>query len=271
MLHKIRRSSKQLLEPKRNSVSASGGIPQPTSTHRKKHGKLTFFDLPAEIRNVIYEDIARDTVITVPLTTNKNGKKATPVGMVLGIGPIPSLLVVSRQTRGEYLPLLLELATVKVTIKEFDFRNLIRMLGSLYITNLKALRKNERLRLQLLAEKCNKDSIVSLRRWLDSRATSLDRLPWSYSICWKSKNQIPETCTEDKVMKIQIQRRSVLEQNLEAIAQLHKNVGENLQFELQPIIAAFERELGRTPDPLDMRALNIFGDTIAHSSTMCSA
>ena len=201
------------------------------------------------------------------MTSNKNGKKATPIGR-LGFGPIPSLLIVSRQARSEYLPVLLAFAIVKVLIKDFDFRNLIRMCGSLYTIELKTLRQNDRLAIQLVLEKCNRDSIVSLRRWLDNRASGLDRLPWSYSIFWKPKHQISSKTSEERKMDIFVMRKQLLEQNLEAIAQLHKNVGENLQFELQPVIDAYEMELRRTPVVNDGRAP--WRDLAAPSGTMCS-
>lgn len=235
MLNKIRRNSKQLLDSKRNS-GGSRSIPNPRPTTRQR--KLAFFDLPAEIRNVIYEDIARQTSITVPLTTKKNGKKAEP---------IPSLLLGSRQTRQEYLPVLLEFASARVVIKEFDFRNLIRLLGSLYPGELKRLRENKHLTIQLVGEKCNRDTIVSLRRWLDNRSNGLDRLPWSYSIYWKSKHEITPGFSEDKKVSTYCRRQEILEQNLEGMALLDKNVSENLKFELRPIIAAFETELHATP------------------------
>lgn len=272
MLGKIRRNSKQLLEAKRTSVSAAGSTPSNPPQKPSSRESLTFFHLPAEIRNVIYEDVAREASISLPLTSSKNGKKATPSGKLgIGVGSIPSLLVVSRQARREYLPLLLEFAAVKVLIKDFDFRNLIRMVLSLYNTEQKSLRMNERLTIQLLAEKCNRDSIVALRRWLENRANGLDRLPWNYSVYWKAKHQIIPTSAEVKRFEAYQRRRDVLEQNLEVLAQLDKNIHENLQFELRPVIAAFEDEVRRNPLHRDSGMDMLSTVFRSNSNPMCSA
>ena len=239
MFKKLRRNGKQIVEQRRSSVAAA-----PTNSEVKtlSERSLTFFDLPAEIRNVIYEDVARNMRIFVPLSMKKSGK------MPLAI---PSLLLVSRQTRHEYLPLLLEFAAIAIVVKDFDFKNLMRITSSLYRTELKALRNNARLTLQLLIERCSKESIAALRRWLVNRTEGLDRLHWHYSIAWPRHTQIVPTSTQVHRSNTFAWRRRLLNQNLEAMSQLHHNVEETLQFELQPVIAVFEREVddvGADPD-----------------------
>ena len=86
--------------------------------------------------------------------------------------------------------------------------------------------------------------MASLRRWLVNRTDGLDRLHWHYGLAWTKNNQIIPTSTQVHRINTYIQRRTLLNQNLEAMAQLHKNVEEALQFELQPIIGVFEDELG---------------------------
>lgn len=241
MWKKIRRNSKQLLEPRRGS---SVGIPpepgrQSTTISERK---LTFFDIPAELRNVIYEDVASSTSLHVLLHTKKPNKLPPPT---------PSLFLVCKQTRQEYVPLLLEYATISLLVKGFDFRDVMRITSSLYSTELKALRNNKQLTIQLVAEKTSKDGVASLRRWLVDRSNGLDRLGWHYSIAWPKATQIFPTSTQVHRINTYIQRRSILNQNLEAMSQLHHNVDETLQFELQPIVATFERELdevGADPD-----------------------
>ena len=84
MFNKIRRNSKQLLESKRNSsVSAITGSTLTTASTRRR--KLTFFDLPAEIRNVSnfresipcrFGEFSKDQSLMPPLRQNP---AATPL------------------------------------------------------------------------------------------------------------------------------------------------------------------------------------------------
>lgn len=239
MLKKIRRNSKQLLESRRsNSVHTIDPEPAPPTT---KSGGLTFFDLPAEIRNAIYEDVARQAHIRIPLPSKKNSDKQP-------YQPTPSMILVSKRTRQEYTPLMLELATISIVVKDFDFHNLRRIISSLYRTELKAIRLNTHLTIHLRAEKCNKDSLSNLRRWLVNRSEGMDRLPWHYDIAWTKNTQIVPTSTQVHRINTYIQRRTILIHNLEAMSQLHQNLDETLRFELQPVIAAYELELHTIAD-----------------------
>jgi hypothetical protein len=256
MFKSIRRNSKQLLESRRKSVPAIvTETNPPTITPRPR--KLTFFDLPAEIRNVIYEHIAEETRILVPLP--QSGKKPTKLPP-----PTPSLLLVSKQIRPEYLPLLLECASITFQVKDFDFRNLMRITSSLYSTELKALRHNSQLRIRLHLDKMRPDSLQALRRWLVNRSEHLDRLNFHYAITWPRHTQIIPTSTQVHKVNIYMQRRAVLSQNLEAMSHLHHNVEEALQFELQPLVRVLEDEqmlIGQDPALpwSDNSALMMFG------------
>ena len=256
MFKNLRRNSKQLFEPKRKTSVTTTVTPvheADSVPSRAGSRKLTFFDLPAEIRNVIYEHVARDTRLY------NTGKKPNKSPL-----PVPSMLLVSGQTRREYLPLLLEFAPIAFRVKDFDFKSLMRITSSLYSTELKALRHNPNLTLRLQVSKPSRDTMASLRRWLVKRAENLDRLAWSYGVIWAKHVQILPTSSEVHKTNTYIQRRTLLTQNLEMMAQLHRNVDETLRFELEPIIAAFEEELARVaPDPpvswRDENALMLYG------------
>lgn len=265
MFKTIRRNSKQLLESRRRSIaSTTQKIKQPSSPTLSR---TNFFDLPAELRNVIYEHIACETSILVPLPST--GKKSTKVPQ----GTCPSLILASKQTRRECIPLLLEHGKIQFQVHSFQFENILRIIRSLYSSELKALRRNGRLTIKLHMEKMNRDTLASLRRWLVDRSTHLDRLNFSYTITWPKHSQIIPTSTQVHKVNIYMQRRAVLSQALEAMSHLWHNVEEALQFELQPIINVLEEEqvkVGRDPGlpwrDRDDQALMIFG--IPMSSSM---
>ncbi|KAK5174288.1 ferrochelatase hem15 [Saxophila tyrrhenica] len=246
MLKSLRRNSKQFFEPRRKSVvslspAAEAALAANIITEESgstKESKLSFFDLPAELRNAIYELVAEDTRIFIPSASSKKNGKAP-------YHPPPPLLLVSGQTRREFLPLLLELAPIRTVIKDLDFSNLTRLISSLYATELRALRCNPNLTLLLQIEKPSRETIASLRRWLTNRAEGLDRIAFHYGIVWTRRTQIIPTSTQVHRINVYIQRRTILSTHLEAMAQLHHNVAETLQFELQPMIECFEEEMSR--------------------------
>lgn len=167
MLDKLRRKSRQDGAAARNPIATETSRP-PIRTRTGNEKRTTFFSLPAELRNVIYEEVAKEALIRIP-SAKERGNKHLP--------PVPSLLVVSKQTRNEYLPLLLESARIRVVVKDYDFRGVASVCRSLYSSELKALRKNNHLQIELLGDKCTKESLVALRRWLENRGRGLDRLP----------------------------------------------------------------------------------------------
>ena len=209
MLKNIRRNSKQFLESRRKSVASIPSKPDPSPTISRSR-TLTFFDLPAEIRNAIYEDVAEETRILVPLPSKKQPKLPPPT---------PSLLLVSKQTTQEYLPLLLEHATIAFQVRDLDFHHLTRILGSLYSRELKSLRCNSNLTIRLRLDKVDPSakSLAALRRWLVNRASGLDRLNFGYAITWPKHTQLIPTSTQVHKVNIYMQRRLVLRQNLGAM------------------------------------------------------
>lgn len=234
MLKKLRRNSKQVLELRRTSSATPESFkPTPPIQETAKTQILTFFDLPAELRNVVYEYVAAETKLHIVAPMSKSTKKPPP---------LPSLLLVSRQTRQEYVPLLLANASITAVIKDYDFRNLMRVCCSLYSTELKALRSNNNLIVRFLAQKGKPECMPSLRRWLVNRGKGLDRIPWQYGLCWKYPHQLVPTSGPVRRLNTYVEQRKILEQNLEALAQLHKTIEPLLRFELEPVIRAFERE-----------------------------
>ncbi|KAK3075877.1 ferrochelatase hem15 [Teratosphaeriaceae sp. CCFEE 6253] len=199
MLRKLRRGSKDstpVYAERRDSVIAT----QPPNPIPSTPGRLTFFDLPAEIRN------------EVPST------------------PVCGLLLASQKCRKEYLPLLYSTTPVVVDIKDFDFQNLTRVIGGLYSTELKALRANRRLIIRLRTLNCTKANLDGLRRWLGNRADSLDRLPWQYEVF------IADTAGRIGCFR---QSREIAYYG-ERLARLQVKLEDTLQWELQAIIAAFD-------------------------------
>ncbi|EMC92989.1 hypothetical protein BAUCODRAFT_269352 [Baudoinia panamericana UAMH 10762] len=228
MLRKFRRGSKDTYPyptPRNGSVAT---LPSTTEPAPLVEGKLTFFDLPAELRNEVYNVVASDTHLTLPSSEQRSKK--------LFIRPT-GLLLASRQCRKEYLPLLFSTATVILNIKDFDFQNLLRVTGSLYSTELKSLRTNNNLLIRLRTCNCTRENMQSLRRWLISRANGLDRLPWQY-----------EVLLGDATGRMGCFRQSrELAYYGERLARLQCQLEDSLQWELGVIVEAFERK-GRELD-----------------------
>lgn len=184
-------------------------------------GKLTFFDLPAEIRNAIYEEVVSSTVLTLPAYKQQK------------LIPRPNgLLLASKQCRKEYLPLLYSTAPIIAEVKDFDFANLMRVVGGLYSMELKAMRVNRNLIIHLRTQNCARENLATLRRWLVNRADSLDRLPWHYEV------QVADP--SNAMGRVRLLRES--EYYAERLRRKHLNVTDSLQWELDAVIAAFERK-----------------------------
>ena len=232
MFRKLRRGSKDsdvggdLADRQDNSLLS------PPATAATDKDKLTFFDLPAEIRNDIYDLVAGRTTLRLPV----GKKREAPV--------IPGLLVASKQCRHEYLPLLYSTVPFLVEVRDFGFGNLTRVVSSLYRTELKAMRNNVRLVIQLRTQNCTRENLASLRRWLVARADGLDRLPWNYEI-------IDDGPVTD-MGRIRLLRE--LEYYTRLLARLNGKLEETVQWELHAIIAAFEHRASMLQH--DIRTLN---------------
>lgn len=182
----------------------------------QKPNATSFYELPSELRIHIYELVAHDTKLS--LFAARSTTQA------------PSLLLVSRQVLAEYRPILLSIAPVRVHVQNYDFRPLMRVVGSLYSSELKALRLNPNLTVILNLKNFNVTdgaSIASLRRWAVKRAEHLDRLPWSYKLVKSVPNRVHYT--------IAVAQLDRLEKSMTAVRTLQKSVHESLVAEIEPI------------------------------------
>jgi hypothetical protein len=210
MFNKLRRKSKDEL------ATATPPRPKDCNLHASARATVTFYDLPAELRIKIYELVAAET----RLSHFSNSSKLKT----------PSLLFVTRQVRAEYRPILLSLAPVQAHIYNYDFTPLIRLIGSLYSTELKALRTNNSLTISLHLtdyEVTKRDNMTLLRRWAVKRAEHLDRLPWSYELAVDQPGGIFYSAARERLRK--------LGQSILAVEVLQSDLHESLAAELQPV------------------------------------
>lgn len=106
----------------------------------------------------------------------------------------------------------------------------MRVVGSLYSTELKALRTNTSLTIVLHLKDFNvsdSDSIALLRRWAVNRADHLDRLPWSYELAKPESSSLP--------MALAVAQMCRLEKSMAAVHALQKSVHESLAAEIEPV------------------------------------
>ncbi|KAK5680527.1 ferrochelatase hem15 [Elasticomyces elasticus] len=237
MLRKLRRGSKDSIPVYAERRDSDFATLLSTSTAMTP-GRLTIFDLPGEIRNHIYEYAASDTVLYLPSLEERRKKISIPVC---------GLLLASKCCRKEFLPLLYSTAPLVVDVLDFDFRRIMCIVGSLYSTELKAMRANNTLILRLRTLNCTKANMDGLRRWLAHRADSLDRLPWRYEVF------VADTSREVAYYG-------------DRLARMQMKLEEPLQWELQTIVAAFDRKgtelhkvLQGVPDRLDPATRQIYG------------
>ena len=199
-----------------------GNTPLKLVQRGRRRKPVTFFDLPGEIRNDIYQLAAQDLVLTLaPPRKRASAKHAVR---------IPALFLTSRQARKECFPILLSTTPIEVRIANFDFQNLTRQVSSLYSSELKALRRNNHLTIRFTFPKPHKrqDCILDVWRWAAGRTDSLDRLPWRY-IC------VPRLGPDGP--SAEMQPDPLLIKHLRA---LFFKVEESVQWELQRIMDGVE-------------------------------
>lgn len=217
MLDKLRRKSKDFAT---KSLKSQGPHSSPSSRPKAPSTSeiTTFFDLPAELRVHIYELVASDTNLSVLDT--RSGLRT------------PSLLFVTHRVRAEYRPILLSNAPIRAHVTDYHFRPLIRLIGSLYSSELKALRNNPNLKIELHVKHhkgFDKESMPSLRQWAVKRAQYLDRLQWTYELSMSTPARMSlqvATATFERCMN-----------SLQAVSNLERSVHESLAAEMQPILA----------------------------------
>jgi hypothetical protein len=145
---------------------------------------ITFFDLPGEIRNQIYELSAHNATLRIVENSSSRKPKAS---RAVDPTSMPGLLLASKRCRQEYLPILLSTAYIEASITNFDFKNVMRVIAGLFPTELRALRENTNLVLSLLVPSSgSQNEFANIRRWASNRAVALDRLPWNYRLAPES-------------------------------------------------------------------------------------
>lgn len=247
MLKKLRRPSKDAFDtppPRTDS-----GIEMPVATAQNALlRRLTFFDLPAELRNEIYEYVISDATLSLPCnifsaTISQKARLALRKRKPLPTANINGLLLASKQCRREYLSILLSTISVVVEIKDFHFEQLIRVTSSLNDIETNALRSNRNLTLLLDTRNCTTKDLASVRRWLDFRHKD-DRanLPWKYEFPM-IKHLPPSTIGCVRLMR-------ELEYYADTISTLTVDVEEEQQDELAAIIEAFESRAMQLQDSI---------------------
>jgi hypothetical protein len=220
MFVKLRRKSKASAVPTAVLTPLPQAAPLTTRNHvnASKTNTTSFYDLPSELRIRIYELVAHDTRLSLFSASPKHIKP-------------PALLLTSQQVRNEYRPVLLSLAPVRANVGNYDFRPLTRVVGSLYSSELKALRKNNNLTIVLHLKNFDVTSescMTSLRRWAVKRAEHLDRLPWSYELVKPTFSNLP--------MAQAVAQMCRLEKSVAAVHALQTSVHESLGAEIEPVM-----------------------------------
>ncbi|KAK5691648.1 ferrochelatase hem15 [Elasticomyces elasticus] len=128
---------------------------------RGSNNEASLLGLPAELRNSIYDSLARDTTLTWTLTKRRSKRPH----------PICGLLLASKQMSGEYRPLLLASAKISIPVLEFEFGTIIKALEGLSQDDLRALAANKRFYLTLhMAHALKHTELEGLAAWLGYRA-----------------------------------------------------------------------------------------------------
>lgn len=223
MLTRIRRVSRQFKGSKRrDSVFATVDTDHKPSIAEP----VTFLGLPPELRNNIYEFAASDTVLS--LAPAKPRKQPQPT----------NLLLVSKQTRAEYLPILLSLATCTAQVAGYDFRNLIRVLGRTSHKDMGALKSNRNLWVDLLISHVpNRDYRNGLRHWLDYRKRNTESsniLAWQYDVSWRNPLRPPRPA---------IRYTNIYQLKLDLL-RTHQKMVTTVHLAVMPSITSGQGELG---------------------------
>ncbi|CAK3747382.1 Hypothetical predicted protein [Lecanosticta acicola] len=133
--------------------------------------RVTFYDLPAELRIEIYKLALEGVVIHVlPLNTVEERKIPHP------------LTRASRQVRNEVLPMIHSMCPIRCSITDFCFDGLLAWMHRIPPDEQSKLLKNENLRIHFHTTGNNAPrGLDSLRKWLHDRADPCRPQPkWSY-------------------------------------------------------------------------------------------
>ena len=235
MLRKLRWNSREPTDAASPHSCEDGAVADSAqASEEKQSNRLTFFDLPAELRNEIYDHVISDTTLSLPSNIFASSRRSRlPLMRRKSVAPqINGLLLASRQCHREYLSLLLSTVSVIVEVNDFDFAPIMRVSSGLGELESQALRSNRNLVLHLNTRNCTAKDMNSLRRWLDFRKTETLGLPWKYEF------PIDKLLPPNSMGKVRLCRE--LEYYADTISALAVDVEAEQQQELRAIIDAFE-------------------------------
>jgi hypothetical protein len=128
------------------------------------------------------------------------------------------MFLVCKQVWSEYIPILLASTPIAFSIKQLDFRPLLRLISILRRAELMALRQNTRLTIRLVLLKGKDPDLTHLRRWLERRADdNTNHLDWKYMVA----KAHPKPMSTYEALQVQ-----------------YTSLHEGLQHELEPILNA---------------------------------
>lgn len=133
--------------------------------------RVTFMDLPAELRIEIYKlALENVTVHILPSSCDETRKRPH------------ALTRTTRQVRAEVLPLMHALCPIRCSVTDFHFDSLLAWLARIPPDAQANLCKNSALTIRFCTTTAPPKSIDSMRRWLHARADPYRPQPrWQYS------------------------------------------------------------------------------------------
>ncbi|KAK0858291.1 ferrochelatase hem15 [Friedmanniomyces endolithicus] len=153
MFQKLRLTKQTSQPTRKDSILPSSPVGPPSAA--------SLLGLPPELRNAIYECLARDTTLTLALKPRRSKRPH----------PICGLLLASKQIYGEFRPLLVASARISIPIADFDFGTVIRAVEAISQDDLRALAANRRFYLTLfMAHAPKQTDLEGLAAWLGYRA-----------------------------------------------------------------------------------------------------
>lgn len=251
MLRKFRRNSKEPIQDGSCKADEDTGTATITdgTTGGSHRNCLTFFDLPAEIRNAIYENLVSDTTLSLSSNLFPASKRSRlPLkrrkGQLTPNNRVNGLLLASRQCRQEYLSFLLSTVRIVAEAQDFDFENLIRVSSSLKRDDLEfqALQSNRNLTVLLITRNCSSKDLASLRKWLDFRACCKIDLPWKYE--FPLEKLLPPTT----MGRVRLLRE--LEYYADMLSTLEVDLEPSQRSELRLIVEAFKSKVDKLENDL---------------------
>jgi hypothetical protein len=145
--------------------------PAPPKAPPVHQPRVTFFDLPAEMRIEIYKLALEGVVIHVlPPNTAEERKIPHP------------LTRTSRQVRNEVLPMIHALCPIRCAITDFNFDGLLQWLARVPPNEEFKLTKNKNLSIRFHTSNQPQGQMFSLRKWLAMRSDHYrPQAEWQYS------------------------------------------------------------------------------------------